>query len=73
MSYYGFNRQEVLQKDTNYCKKAKGKYDNCGGKEKRAEYYQVNKARNKYKNLSEKEKEEKTKYSKNRYNENKEK
>ena len=59
--------------------KAKGKYDNCGGKEKGAKYYQVNKdvikekARNKYRNLSEKEKEQKRKYSKNRYNENKEK
>ena len=31
MSYYWFNREEVLQK-------AKEKYDNGGGKEKAAEY-----------------------------------
>ena len=36
MSYYWFNRQELLQK-------AKGKYCNCGGKEKAAEYYLQNK------------------------------
>ena len=35
MSYYWFNKQELLQK-------AKEKYDNCG-KEKAAKYYQVNK------------------------------
>ena len=35
MSYYWFNRQELLQK-------AKKKYDN-DGKEKAAEYYQENK------------------------------
>ena len=35
MSYYWFNRQELLQK-------AKKKYDN-GGKEKAGEYYQANK------------------------------
>ena len=35
MSYYWFNKKELLQK-------AKGKYDN-GGKEKAAEYYQANK------------------------------
>ena len=34
MSYYWFNKQEILQK-------AKEKYDN-GGKEKAAEYYQAN-------------------------------
>ena len=55
MSYYWFNRQNLLQK-------AKNKYGNSGGKEKAAEYYQSNKdvikqkARNKYRNLSEKEK-----------------
>ena len=58
MSYYWFNREEVLQK-------AEEKYHNCGGKEKPAEYYQINKdflkekARNKYIKLSEKEKEAK--------------
>ena len=51
MSYYLFNRQEILQK-------AKERYS----KEKAAEYYLQNKevikekARNGYKNLSEKEK-----------------
>ena len=55
MSYYWFNRQELLQK-------AKDKYNNCGGKEKAVEYYLNNKdvikekANNKYKNLSEEEK-----------------
>ena len=52
MSYYWFNRQELLQK-------AKEKYDN-GGKEKATKYYQANKdfikekAKGKYKNLSDK-------------------
>ena len=64
MSYYWFNRKKLLQK-------AK-KIDNCGGKEKAAEYYNKikdvmkEKARNKYRNLSEKKK-KKRKYSKNRY------
>ena len=55
MSYYWFNRQELLQK-------AKEKYDN-GGKEKAAKYYRGNKyvikekANSKYKNLTEEEKE----------------
>ena len=50
MSYYWFNRQELLQR-------AKEKYDN-GGKEKSAKYYQDNedvikkKANDKYKNLT---------------------
>ena len=50
MSYYWFNREEVLQK-------AKEKYDNCGGKEKSAKYYRANKdaikekANNRYKNV----------------------
>ena len=35
MSYYWFNRQELLQK-------AKNKYHNCGGKEKAAEYHLQN-------------------------------
>ena len=66
MSYYWFNRQELL-------KKAKEKHDN-GGKEKAAKYYQDNKdvikekANDKYKNLSEEQKETKRQYSKNRYN-----
>ena len=57
MSYYWFNRQELLQK-------ANKKYDN-GGKEKAAESYQANKhvirekANSKYKNLTEEEKEAK--------------
>ena len=54
MSYYWFNKQELLQKP-------KGKCVNVG-KEKAAEHYQTNKdvlkekARDKYKSLSEKEK-----------------
>ena len=32
MSYYWFNRQELLQK-------ANDRYYNCGGKEKAAKYY----------------------------------
>ena len=57
MSYYWFNKQEILQK-------AKEKYDN-GGKEKAAEYYQANrdvikqKANERYRNLSGEEKEAK--------------
>ena len=53
MSYYWFNRQEILQK-------AKDRYS----KEKAAEYYVQNKevmkekSRNRYKNLSEEEKNE---------------
>ena len=53
MSYYQFNREEILQK-------AKETYENCGGKEKAVEYYQTKKdvlkekATNNYRNLSEK-------------------
>ena len=71
MSYYRFNRKELLQK-------AKEKYDN-GGKEKGAKYYRENKdvtkkkENNKYKNLSKEEKKVKRQYSKNRYNKMKEK
>ena len=71
MSYYWFNRQELLQK-------AKEKYDN-GGKEKAVKYYQANKgvikqkSNDKYENLTEKEKGAKRQYSKNRYNKMKEK
>ena len=36
MSYYQFNREEVLHK-------AKEEYSNCGGKEKTAEYCRANK------------------------------
>ena len=67
MSYYWFNRQELL-------KKAKEKYDNKGSKEKSRKYYKENKeaikekAKTKYKNLTEEEKELKRQYSKNRYN-----
>ena len=66
MSYYWFNRQELL-------KKTKDKCHNIGGKERAAEYYIKNKdvikekANNKYKNLSKEEKEAKRKYSNDRY------
>ena len=59
MSYYQFNRQEILQK-------AKEKYS----KEKAAEYYLKNKevikekTRNHYRNLSEEEKNKIKKYKK---------
>ena len=63
MSYYQFNRQEILQK-------AKERYS----KEKAAEYYLQNKAlkekaRNRYKNLSEEEKNKIKEYQKKRYQE----
>ena len=67
MSYYWFNREELL-------KKAKEKYQNKDGKEKAAKYYQENKevikekTRNKYKNLTEEEKELKRQHSRDRYN-----
>ena len=72
MSYYWFNRQELLQK-------AKDRYRNCGGKEKASEYFVANedvlkeKANSKYKNLSEEGKEVKREYQKNRYKSIKEK
>ena len=72
MSYYWFNRQELLQR-------AKDKSHNIGGKEEAVEYYCKNKnvikekANNKYKNLSEEEKEANRKYSKNKYEKMKEK
>ena len=65
MSYYWFNRQELLQK-------AK-KNNDFGGKEKAAEYYLTNKevikekANNKYRNLSKEQKEAKRKYGQDRY------
>ena len=55
MSYYYFNRKNLLQK-------AKDKYHSFGGKEKATKYYIWNKevlkenAKNKYRNLSEEEK-----------------
>ena len=58
MSYYWFNKKELLEK-------AEEKYHNCGGKEKTAIYYKDNKdaikekAKTKYKNLSEEETEKK--------------
>ena len=73
MSYYWFNRQELLQK-------AKDKYHNCGGKKKAAEYYLQNrdiikksKYKNKYKNLSEEDKQAKKEHQRNRYEKLKEK
>ena len=67
MSYYWFNREELL-------KKANAKYHSKGGKEKAAKYYEDNKearkekAKNKYKNLTEEEKELRRKYSRKRCN-----
>ena len=64
MSYYQFNRQEILQK-------AKEKYS----KEKAAEYYLQNKealkekARDRYRNLSEEEKNKFKEYQRKRYQE----
>ena len=64
MSYYWFNRQEILQK-------AKKTYS----KEKAAEYHLQNKevikekARNRYKNLLEEEKNKIKEYQKKRYQE----
>ena len=58
MSCYWFNKQELFQK-------VKEKYHNCGGKGKTEEYYLVNKdtinekANNKYKDLSEEQKQAK--------------
>ena len=72
MSYYWFNKQELL-------KKAKEKYHNNGGKGKAGKYYLDNKnvlkekAKNVYRNLSEEEKEVKTFYSKDSYNKFREK
>ena len=64
MSYYWFNRQEILQK-------SKERYF----KEKAAEYYKQNKevlkekSRNRYKNLSEEQKNKIKEYQKKRYQE----
>ena len=57
-------------------KNAYDKYHNKGGKQKAAEYYRKNadliklEVRNKYKNLSEKEKNKKRKYQRERYHMN---
>ena len=62
MSYYQFNRKEILQK-------AKERYS----KEKAAEYYLQNKeaikekSKNQYKNLSEEEKDKNKEYQRQRY------
>ena len=69
MSYYWFNKKEILQK-------AKEKYDNCDGKEKAAEYYQANKAVLKEKaklKFVKKEKKAKREYNKNKYRDEKKK
>ena len=66
ISYYWFNRKELLTK-------AHEKYHKQGGKEKAASYYQRNKdainkkAKEKYKNLSKEEKDKIRERSKNRY------
>ena len=67
MSYYWFNKEKLL-------KNAWNKYHNKGGKQKAADYYKKNadlmkfEARNK--NLSEKEKNKKRKYQRERYHMN---
>ena len=64
MSYYGCNKQDILQK-------AKERYS----KEKAAEYYKQNKevikgkSRNSYRNMSEEEKDKIKEYQKKRYQE----
>ena len=66
MSLYRFNRQEFLQK-------VKDRYHNGGGKKESTECYIANKdvlkekAKKKYKNLSQEEKEAKRDSSQNRY------
>ena len=66
MSLYRFNRQELLQK-------VKDRYHNGDGKKESTEYYIANKdvlkekAKIKYKNLSQEEKEAKRDSSQNRY------
>ena len=66
MSYYWFNRQELLQR-------AKDKYYITGGKEESAEYCITDKdvlkekTRNKYRNSSKEEKEAKREYGRNKY------
>ena len=59
--------------------KGEEKYHNCGGKANAAEYYIANKdvskekAKNRYRNLSEEEKDAKKRYSRDRYKKIKEK
>ena len=66
MSYYWFNRKKLL-------KNARDEYHNKGGKQKAAKYYPANEkvlgkgAGNKYRKLSEKKKNKKTKYQRERY------
>ena len=66
VSLYRFNRQELLQK-------VKDRYHNGGGKKESTEYYIANKdvlkekAKKRYKNLSQEEKEAKRDSSQNRY------
>ena len=60
MKYYWFNKEKLL-------KNAWNKYHNKGGKQKAAKHYA---ARNKYRNLSEKEKNKKKKYQSERYHMN---
>ena len=69
MSYYWFNREKIL-------KDAWNKYHNKGGKQKVGKHYAANKeilrehARNEYRSLSEKERDKKRKYQRERYNMN---
>ena len=71
MSYFWFNRQELLEK-------AKYKYHNGSSKEKTVEYYFKNrvdlkeKTKNKYRSFSEEEKQAKREYEQNRYKKMKE-
>ena len=66
MSYYWFNRKELLEK-------AHKKYHKDSGKEQAARHYKENreaikkKAREKYKHLSKEEKDKKREYQRNRY------
>ena len=66
ISYYWFNKQELLRK-------ARGRYHN-GGKKKAAKYYirevLSGKAGSRYRSLPEKEKEAKTEYQRERYHMN---
>ena len=69
MSYYWFNREKLL-------KNVRDKYHNEGGKQKAAKCYAANEevlredARNKYINMSEKEKNKKRKYQRERHHMN---
>ena len=62
-----------MNKDQDKKQKAKDKYCNGGGRQKSREYYQANKevikekAKIRYQNLSEDQKELKNQYSRNRY------